>query len=119
MRVCKHCGREYAGWRCACRRKGKRGGRSRSAVSVGCGTRSWSLANARARMLGGFGGQAEVWPGVEGVDGPAVAPQYAVCGRCKAVIEVPEGVAPTQARCPACWERVGASRSDNEGQATL
>lgn len=38
--------------------------------------------------------------------------QYVVCGRCGTVIEVPEGVEPTMARCPACWERAGASRSD-------
>lgn len=53
-RICKHCGNKYAGWRCPCRRRGKRGGRPRSIVSTGCGTRRWNINNARARMLGGW-----------------------------------------------------------------
>ena len=51
MKRCHVCGNEYAGWRCPCRKKG----RSQSWVSVGCGTRSWNVAAARARMLGGWG----------------------------------------------------------------
>ena len=107
MRICKHCGREYTGWACACRRRSKRGGRPRSVVS-GSGSRTWNAAQAQARVLGGMGSSADVWPGVEGVDGPAVAPQYAVCGRCQAVIEVPEGVMPEMARCPVCFARDSA-----------
>lgn len=95
-RVCKYCGQEYTGFFCRCR-KGKRGGRPRSVVSAGCGTRSWSVAGARARMLGGWGeGQDSRNEGIgEGV------PRCLRCGT--ALEQVGE-----EWRCPACFERDAA-----------
>ena len=54
MKTCKFCGQEYAGYMCACRRRSKRGGRPRSIVSLGSGSRKWNAAQAQARMLGGW-----------------------------------------------------------------
>jgi hypothetical protein len=75
IKTCRRCGQTYTGFLCSCRRRGKRGGRPRSAISVGCGTRSWSLASARMRMLGGWDAGAAFLPeatvGTEaGVAGP-------------------------------------------------
>jgi len=54
MKTCKFCGRQYTGYMCACRRRSKRGGRPRSVVSLGSGSRGWNAAAARSRMLGGW-----------------------------------------------------------------
>lgn len=88
---CRHCGQTYTGFLCTCRRRSKRGGRARSVIAVGCGTRSWSLASARARMLGGWADDTDAGR----------------CARCGAVLEYSSG----EMRCPACFER--ASRSNN------
>ena len=52
MKTCKFCGKQYTGYMCACRRRSKRGGRPRSVVSLGSGSRKWNAAQAQARMLG-------------------------------------------------------------------
>ena len=91
-RVCRFCGEEYGGWRCPCRKRGKRGGRPRSVVSMGCGTRGWRLVQAKARMLGGwddFG--AGPW------DGAVNMAEASHCKRCGTRLE--------EGRCPACFER--------------
>jgi hypothetical protein len=74
MRTCKRCGQPFKGWWCRCGKKGKRGGRPRRVMSVGCGTRGWRLQQARARMLGGGAGWPEAGETPEGAeaceDGP-------------------------------------------------
>jgi len=120
MRTCKRCGQPFKGWWCRCGKKGKRGGRPRR-MSVGCGTRGWRVAQAKARMLGGWDEQdlrnermeRDGWESVDGGTWLEEEPRYAVCGRCGALFTLPEGTPFHLGRCPVCWERVGASRSDS------
>jgi hypothetical protein len=57
LRVCKKCGKEYTAWFCPhCRAKRRR----RSSSS-----RAWNVAEARARMLGG-------WSDADALMGPYV-----------------------------------------------
>ncbi|MBN2389298.1 MAG: hypothetical protein JXR84_01160 [Anaerolineae bacterium] len=68
MKICKFCGKQYLGWMCECRRRSKRGGRPRSIVSLGGGSRKWRLAQAQARMLGGWGELQDVRMATEGYE---------------------------------------------------